>query len=295
MRGNPLLLIGRRFLQAAPVVMGIILVTFILTRALPGDPAVFFAGPAADEKSIADIRASLGFDKSWPEQFWLYLQGLSCGDLGKSISTGQPVLEELATRLPASLELTLTSLLLAIAILLGVLAATRPNSFVDHLCRLVVTIGVSLPTFFTGLFLVYVFYFLLGFSPAPIGRLSIIHLAPEHLTGFYLVDSLIAGDFEFFRAALSQMILPASTLAIFALAPIARMTRARDAGGFIERLRTHGARERLVAPFHPLDIRLSERHPSRPHYVGNGILFFAWSERFGGTGLRLARNRLLRH
>ena len=107
MKGDSLLLIGRRLLQAAPVVMGIIVVTFILTRALPGDPAVFFAGPATDEKSIAEIRASLGLDKSWPEQFWVYLQNLSRGDLGKSISTGQPVLEELATRLPASLELTL--------------------------------------------------------------------------------------------------------------------------------------------------------------------------------------------
>lgn len=101
MKGDSLLLIGRRLLQAAPVVMGIIVVTFVLTRALPGDPAVFFAGPAADEQSIAEIRASLGLDKSWPEQFWIYLQNLSRGDLGKSISTGQPVLEELTTRLPS--------------------------------------------------------------------------------------------------------------------------------------------------------------------------------------------------
>ena len=252
MKGDSLVLIGRRLLQAAPVVMGIIVVTFILTRALPGDPAVFFAGPAADEKSIAEIRASLGLDKSWPEQFWVYLQNLSRGDLGKSISTGQPVMEELATRLPASLELTLMGLFLAVAIAipLGILAATRPNSLVDHLCRLVVTIGVSLPTFFTGLFLVYIFYFLLGLSPAPLGRLSIIHIAPDHVTGFYLIDSLIAGDYEVFRAALSQMILPASTLAIFALAPLARMTRAAMLGvlssDFVRTARASGLSRKTV-------------------------------------------------
>src|SRR3989338_3224234 len=107
MRSGTLTLIGRRLLQAAPAVMGIIVVTFVLTRALPGDPAVFFACPTADAQSIAQIRKSLGLDKSWPEQFWIYLRDLARGDLGKAVSTGQPVLHELATRLPASLELTL--------------------------------------------------------------------------------------------------------------------------------------------------------------------------------------------
>ncbi len=252
MRSSTVALIGRRFLYAAPVVMGIILVTFVLTRALPGDPAVFFAGPAADEKSIAEIRASLGLDRSWPEQFWIYIRNLARGDMGKSISTGQPVLEELATRLPASVELTLMGLFAAVvvAVPLGVLAATRPHSFVDHFCRLVVTVGVSLPTFFTGLFLVYVFYFLLGLSPAPLGRLSIVHIAPDHVTGFYLLDSLVAGDLEVFRAALSQMLLPAATLGIFALAPLARMTRAAMLGvlssDFVRTARASGLSHRTV-------------------------------------------------
>ena len=220
-------LIGRRLLQAIPSLIGIVVVTFVLTRALPGDPAAYFAGPAADEQSIAEIRTALGLDRSLPEQFWAYVVDLSQGDLGVSISTGRPVVEEIFERLPASLELTLTGLLLAIAIALplGILAATRPNSWIDHLCRVVVTAGVSLPVFFTGLFFVYVFYFVVDVVPSPIGRLDIFSIAPPRVTGFYLIDSLLVGDFETLRSALAQLALPAITMAMFVLAPLARMTR----------------------------------------------------------------------
>lgn len=216
-----------RLLQAVPSVIGIVIVTFLLTRALPGDPAVYFAGPAADAQSIQEIRVSLGLDKSKPEQFLIYVADLLQGDLGHSISTGFPVSEELLRRLPASLELTLVALIfsLGVAIPLGILAATRPNSWIDHLCRLIVTAGVSLPVFFTGLFLVYVFYYLFGLAPAPLGRLDFIYLSPPEVTGFYSIDALLAGDFETFGAALAQMVLPAVTLGVFTLAPIARMTR----------------------------------------------------------------------
>jgi hypothetical protein len=126
-----------RVLQALPVLAGIVIVTFALTRALPGDPAVYFAGPSADARSIAEVRKSLGLDRSMPEQLLLYVGQLSRGDLGQSISTGQPVSEEILRRLPASLELTLAALLLSIvvAVPLGILAATRPDTWIDHLCR----------------------------------------------------------------------------------------------------------------------------------------------------------------
>ena len=135
--------------------------------------------------------------------------------------------EELLKRLPASLELTLIGLGLAIAVAvpLGILAATNPGSWIDHLCRLLVTAGVSLPTFFTGLFLVYVFYYLLGWSPSPMGRLQILYLSPPHVTGFYIIDSIIAGDLETLRGSIAQLILPSITLGLFALAPSARRTR----------------------------------------------------------------------
>ncbi|MBT6314947.1 MAG: ABC transporter permease, partial [Alphaproteobacteria bacterium] len=179
-RFNRSRMIVGRIVQALPVLFGVVLVTFLLTRALPGDPAAYFAGPAADEKSIQQIREALGLDRPLPEQFWLYLSDLAVGDLGTSISTGQPVIEELARRLPASLELTLGALIISllIAVPMGVLAATRPGKPIDHVCRLLATAGVSLPTFFTGLALLFIFYYLLGWAPAPVGRLDFIYLPP---------------------------------------------------------------------------------------------------------------------
>ncbi len=220
-------MIMMRVIQALPVVFGVILVTFLLTRALPGDPAAYFAGAAADEKSIQEIRVALGLDRPLYEQFIIYLGDLARGDLGISISTGQPVIAELARRLPASLELTLGALLISIAIAvpMGVLAATRPGKPIDHICRLLATAGVSLPTFFTGLALLFIFYYLLGWAPAPVGRLDFIYLPPDPVTGFYVVDALLAGDTDTALAALAQLILPMITLALFTLAPIARMTR----------------------------------------------------------------------
>ena len=223
-----LTVIAKRLLIAIPALIGVVIVTFLLTRALPGDPAAYFAGPAATKEAIEQIRAKLGLDKPLPQQFVRYVGDLAKGDLGQSLTTGQPVVTEIRNRLPASAELTLLGLIVsvAIAIPLGIFAAVKPNSWVDHTCRVVTTAGVSLPVFFTGLILVYVFYYLLGWAPAPLGRLDVFNSPPPPVTDFYLIDSLIAGDFETFRAALSQLFLPALTLGIFSLAPIARMTRA---------------------------------------------------------------------
>lgn len=224
--------IGRRILEAVPTLVGIILVTFALTRSLPGDPAVFFAGPAADETSIAEVRAAMGLDQPLPVQFVHYVTALAQGDWGISMNTGQPIVDELQRRLPASLELTLLGLALAmlIAIPLGVLAATQPNSWVDHLCRILVTAGVSMPVFFTGLLLIYVFYYLVGWAPAPTGRISFSVIPPETITGMLLIDSALAGNRAAFVDSARHLALPVMTLALFALAPIARMTRASMIG-----------------------------------------------------------------
>jgi ABC-type dipeptide/oligopeptide/nickel transport system permease component len=218
----------KRLLVAVPSLIGVVIVTFLLTRALPGDPAAYFAGPAGTKEAIEQIRVKLGLDKSLPEQFVRYVKDLSRGDLGVALTTGQPVAADIRARLPASAELTLLGLIfsMSIAVPLGIMAATRPGSIIDHACRVLTTAGVSLPVFFTGLVLVYVFYYLLGWAPAPLGRLDVFYSSPPTVTGFYLIDSLIARDFEAFRSALSQLVLPAATLAIFSLAPIARMTRA---------------------------------------------------------------------
>ena len=218
----------RRMMVALPSLVGVVIVTFLLTRALPGDPAAYFAGPAATKEAIEQIRVGLGLDKPLIVQFGHYVTDLARGELGNSLSTGQPVATEIKTRLPASAELTLLGLTLSItiAVPLGIIAATNPGSIVDHACRVVATAGVSLPVFFTGLILVYVFYYLMGIAPAPLGRLDIFFSPPPQITGFYLIDSAIARDWDVFIASAKQLVLPALTLGIFSLAPIARMTRA---------------------------------------------------------------------
>src|SRR3981081_4561038 len=218
----------KRLMVAVPSLVGVVIVTFLLTRALPGDPAAYFAGPAATKEAIEQIRVKLGLDQPLYVQFIRYVGDLARGDLGNALTTGQPVGHEIKTRLPASAELTLLGLIVSmlIAVPLGIMAATRPNSIIDHACRVISTAGVSLPVFFTGLILGYVFYYLLGWAPAPLGRLDVFFSRPPHVTGFYLIDSAIAGNGELFMASLKQLILPALTLGIFSLAPIARMTRA---------------------------------------------------------------------
>ena len=223
-----LTMIFKRLATAIPSLIGVVVVTFVLTRTLPGDPAAYFAGPAATPQAIQEIRVKLGLDKPLIEQFGNYVVDLVHGNLGTSLTTGQPVATELCNRLPASAELTLLGLMVSIliAVPLGILAATKPNSMIDHACRIVSTLGVSLPVFFTGLILIYVFYYLTGWAPAPLGRLDVFYTDPPHVTGFFLIDSLIADQPEAFVAALKQLILPALTLGVFSLAPIARMTRA---------------------------------------------------------------------
>ena len=219
---------ARRLLAALPNLVGVVVITFLLTRAIPGDPAAYFAGGAATQEAVEQVRRALGLDKPLLQQFFIYVGNLAQGDLGQSLTTGQPVLKELLLRLPASLEVVLLSLLLACAIALpmGVMAATRPGSWVDQLSRLITTAGVSLPTFFTGLLLAYVFYFLLGWAPSPLGRLDPVYSPPATVTGLYLIDAAIAGDGGLWWASAKQLVLPVLTMTIFVLAPIARMTRA---------------------------------------------------------------------
>jgi peptide/nickel transport system permease protein len=218
----------KRLVVAIPSLIGVVIVTFLLTRALPGDPAAYFAGPAATKEAIEQIRVKLGLDKPLIVQFGNYVNDLAHGDLGNSLTTGQPVGKEIKSRLPASAELTLLGLIVSmlIAVPLGIAAATKPGSLVDHACRVLSTAGVSLPVFFTGLILVYFFYYILGWAPAPLGRLDVFTSPPTSITGFYLIDSLLTWNMETLWSSLKQLLLPVLTLAIFSLAPIARMTRA---------------------------------------------------------------------
>ena len=168
-------------------IAAVIVITFALTRLLPGDTAAYFAGPAATEQAIQEVRVKLGLDQPKLVQFVRYVGDLSRGDFGQSLTTGQPVIRDISSRLPASAELTLAGLIVSIliAVPLGVLAAVKEGSAIDHFSRVIATAGVSLPVFFTGLLLAYFFYFVLGWAPAPLGRLDIIYSPPPHVTGFY--------------------------------------------------------------------------------------------------------------
>lgn len=220
---------GKRLAASLPALLGVIVFTFLLMRVLPGDPATFFAsGPNAGQEEIDELRRQMGLDRPIPEQLVRYLYDIATGHLGRSMTTGQPVVADLAHRLPASLELSLFALLIALslALPLGIAAALRPNSLVDHAVRFICTLGVCVPTFVSGLLLIYAFYYILGIAPDPTGRLDIFAAQPPELTGFLLIDFLLTRDLAGWRAAFSQLLLPAFTMALFVLAPLARMTRA---------------------------------------------------------------------
>ncbi len=221
--------IGIRLFSSVPALFGVLVFTFILMRVLPGDPAVFFAaGANAGQAEIDMVRQQMGLDQPMHVQLGRYLVDITSGNLGRSMTTGQPVRRDLVERLPASLELTFSALLLALslALPLGVVAALRPGSIVDHVVRFLCTLGVCVPTFVSGLLLIYVFYYLLDWAPDPTGRIDVFSASPPEITGFLLIDFAITRDWEGFHAAAGQLILPAATMALFVLAPLARMTRA---------------------------------------------------------------------
>lgn len=186
--------IMRRLLLGLPTLAGVVIVSFVLTRLLPGDPAVYFAGAAPTAEAIADLRKVLLLDRPLWDQFATYLSQLAHGNLGRSLVTGQPVVKDLASRFPATLELTAAALALAllVALPLGIAGALRKGHAVDHLSRLVSTTALSMPSFFTGLLLVFLFYYLAGIAPAPLGRINPMAFPPPDRTGF-LPDQFGAG------------------------------------------------------------------------------------------------------
>src|SRR3981081_1682880 len=216
---------GRRLLSSLPALFGVLVFTFLLMRVLPGDPAVFFAsGPNAGKEEIEVIRKQMGLNRPVPEQLVLYLYDVGRGNLGRSMMTGQLVTKDLRERLPPSRELPFAALLVALvsAVPLGVLAALKPGSVIDHCVRLFCALGVCVPTFVSGLLLIYVFYYLLGLAPDPTGRVDIFASLPPSRTGLLLIDFLLAGDIEGWWAAFRQLILPALSMALFVVAPLAR-------------------------------------------------------------------------
>jgi peptide/nickel transport system permease protein len=216
-----------RLVLRMPALAGVILVSFALTRLLPGDPAVYFAGAAPTPEAIADLRRTLLLDQPLYAQFFAYLGDLAHGNLGRSLVTGQSVVQDLSTRLPATLELTIasTTLALLIAVPLGIVGARQKGSAMDHVCRLVSTSALAMPAFFTALLLVFLFYYLLGLAPAPLGRLAPMAFPPPERTGFMIIDASLARDWAVLRDAAAHLVLPALALAIAGIGPLTRVTR----------------------------------------------------------------------
>jgi peptide/nickel transport system permease protein len=218
---------ARRLLLLVPVLLGVTLVTFALTRVIPGNPIDQLVSPLASPEQRQQLIQEHGLDESILQQYVAYLRNLLHGDLGTSFMTSQPVLDDLTSRFPATLELTLYAMLVAIivGVPLGVAAAVRANSWVDHLSRVVAVIGIALPVFWLSLTFVYIFFFKLHWLPAPYGRIDPSVDPPTHITGLWTIDALLTGNWDAFRSTAEALILPVGVLAFAVMAPIARITR----------------------------------------------------------------------
>lgn len=216
----------RRLLLTLPALLGLVLLTFVLSRVVPGDPAAALAGDAATPAQIAEIRAQYGLDRPILEQAVIHVRQVLTGDFGRSVFSGRPVSEEILQRLPATLELTFVALLLAtvLGIPLGLVAALDHNGPVDHLVRLLSVGGLAIAGFWLAIMLQLVFAMDLDLLPLR-GRIDVALGAPPTVTGLMLVDTLLAGRWDQFVSACRHLLLPAITLSLPGLATIARFTR----------------------------------------------------------------------
>ncbi len=221
--------IVRRLALAVLVLVSISVITFVIARIVPSDPAALWVGPRPTEEQIAQARRELELDKPLYVQYLRYVSDLLHGDLGVSVKTHQPILQDLKTYLPATMELVLFGMLMAITIgiPLGVLSGAKRNSLLDHASRLMAIAGVSMPTFWLGLLLQLLFFGKLGWLPlgGRVDRNISLYNPVQQITGFYLVDTIVSGNWAALKDTLIHLILPAFTLATYAIGLSIRMTR----------------------------------------------------------------------
>ncbi len=217
----------RRLLLLIPILLGLTLLIFIFTRLLPGDPAQTILGERATPENMALVRASLGLDLPLSEQYLRYMGGLLQGDLGRSFITNRDVVNDFLQRFPATIELSLAAMFIAVTlgIPLGMFTAKRRGAWLDQLGTVVSLIGISIPIFFLGLMLKWLFAIQFPILPDS-GRIDLIDFIIPRVTNFMVVDTLIAGDFEAFVDALRHLILPGLALGTIPLAIVMRITRA---------------------------------------------------------------------
>jgi peptide/nickel transport system permease protein len=240
-----------------PVIFGLTLLTFTLTNIVPGDPALLAAGPQANPEMVEQIREEFGLDDPLPVQYANYITGLFEGDWGRSILSRRPVTEDLKVYWPATLELVLAAMTIAIIIgvPLGIIAAVKHDQWPDHASRIYALMGVSIPAFWLALLLQW--FVALQFDIFPVGGRTDVQVgAPEHVTGMYILDSLLTLNWEALRESLLHIALPAFTLSMGALATITRMTRSSMlevlGQDYIRTARAKGLAERRVLVRHAL-------------------------------------------
>ena len=247
-----------RAVSLLPVLLGITIASFLITRVVPGDPARVLVGEGASAEAVAAMRVELGLDRPLPVQYWSYLSNLIRGDLGTSIRTARPIASELAARFSATSELAVAALLLTvlIGVPLGLIAALNRGRLVDEVTRVIGLVGVSVPIFWLGLLLIILFYLTLGVVPAPLGRASdatLVHLGP---TGSLVLDTPLKGDLAATWDALMHLLLPAATLASWSTAIVMRITRASVLDvlnqDYVRTARAKGTRESKVVTKHVL-------------------------------------------
>ena len=234
------------------MLLGVTIVSFILTRALPGDPVTSMVSPLATQDLRDRTTRMYGLDQPLPFQYLRFLGALAHGDLGVSFSTSKPVVDDLLERFPASLELTTCSMLLAVGlgVPLGLATAARRGTWLDHVGRVISVLGVSLPVFWTGIVAIYVFFYVLDWVPPPMGRIEFSVPQPDRLTGLYLIDSVLARNLEALVGTCRNLILPVVVLGFSAMAPIARMMRSEAIevleSDYIRAARSLGLPERTI-------------------------------------------------
>ena len=253
----------RRFVGLVIVLIGVSLITFTLSQLVPVDPVAVALGQNARDAQIEAFRQAYGLDRPPVEQYVRYMGRLAQGDLGTSIRTRRPVLDDLRAYLPATIELSLAALITAVVIgmVIGwLLAALRRNSFVDAIGRVFALVGGSLPIFFLGLLLLAVFSTRLRWLPGP-GRLDAVLHPPATITGMFTIDSLLSGNWPIFRNSVAHLVLPSITLGYFSAAVILRMTRSALletlGADYIRTARAKGLRERAVVLRHALRTALT--------------------------------------
>jgi peptide/nickel transport system permease protein len=216
-------------LASVPITLfGLILITFLIGRAMPIDPVIAIAGDHAPPDVIARVRLELGLDKPLPVQFAIYLRSLLQGDLGHSVMTSRPVTEDIARFFPATLELATVAIIIAVlvGVPLGVVSAWKQGSRLDHFVRIISLAGQSVPVFVLGLICLLVFYAKLGIAPGT-GQVDVAYegLVPR-VSGMLVLDAAFDGQWDVFWDAVSHLAQPALVLAYFSMAYITRMTRA---------------------------------------------------------------------